>query len=84
MDQWSHAERQRRKRRAGRFADAGGNGGGAAAKAAERRQRLLALLEDGEDEDVSWDAVAIRVRASARWLARWPLIQQIQPVLRAA
>ena len=32
-------------------------------KADERRQQLLAMLEDGEDETLNWDSLAIKVRA---------------------
>lgn len=62
-EHWSYVERQRRKRRAGRFADARGSGkpgGGSAWKPEERRLQLLAMLEEGEDEDVDWDALAIK------------------------
>lgn len=40
-------------------------GGGGGWRADDRRQRLLAMLEEGEDEDVDWDALAIKARKSS-------------------
>ena len=58
-----------RQRRAGRFGaedtQGGGGGGGASTawRSEERRQRMLALMEEmDEDEEVDWDALAIKVR----------------------
>lgn len=66
--QWTAAERARRQRRAGRFAgkdrQGGGGGGGTSTawRSEERRQRMLALMEEMEaDEEVDWDALAIKV-----------------------
>lgn len=39
-------------------------GGGGGWRADDRRQRLLAMLEEGEDEDVDWDALAIKARGT--------------------
>lgn len=45
-------------------------GGGGGWRADERRQRLMALLEEGgDDEDVDWDALAIKVGVACSRLA---------------
>lgn len=80
---WSHAERQRRQRRAGRFGEpaAKRGGGGAAWQADERRQRLLAMMEEAEDEEIDWDAVAIKVGG---WVMKHHLRWKMQRQRRLA